>query len=103
MSNIKLDDLAPAPFFARFLEGQFSRELSAEEMKALLGGAAIMAGGCYGEPYKLPGVEELQRLAGGQWGGGAPGGPAGPCGPAGPAPVVTMAYPSDGEGTGDPF
>lgn len=103
MSNIKVDDLPPAPFFARFLEGQFSRELTAEEMKAVSGGSAVtMAAPSDQEgadSYKLPDMEDLWRLISQFPGGpGAPGGPAGPCGPA-----VTMAYPSDGESTGNPF
>ena len=102
MSDIKVDDLPPAPFFARFLEGQFSRDLTAEELKALRGGAAVTM--AYPsdqegmETYKLPTIEDLQRLMG-QF----PGGPSAPGGPAGPCPVVTMAYPSDGESTGNPL
>ena len=96
MSDIKVDDLPPAPFFARFLEGQFSRDLNDEELKAIRGGAAVTL--AYPsdqegtETHKLPTVEDLRRLMG-QFpvSPGAPGGPAGPC------PIVTMAYPSDSD------
>lgn len=102
MSDIKIDDLPPAPFFARFLEGQFARELTAEEMKAVSGGSAVtMAAPSDQEGadiYKLPDLEDLRRLIG-QF----PGSPSVPGGPAGPCPIVTMAYPSDGESTGNPF
>jgi hypothetical protein len=41
MSDVKIKDLSPVPFFAHFLEGQFPRELTGEEMKALRGGSAV--------------------------------------------------------------
>ena len=42
MSDIKIENLSPVPFFARFLEGQFSKDLTQEEMKAILGGANMV-------------------------------------------------------------
>ena len=39
MPAVKIADLSPTPFFARFLEGQFS-ELTPEQMKRVHGGAA---------------------------------------------------------------
>jgi hypothetical protein len=41
MPPVKIDDLAPTPFFARFLEGQHA-ELTPEQMKNLRGGAAMV-------------------------------------------------------------
>ena len=38
MSEVKVEDLSPAPFLARFLEDQ-SRPLTGAEMKAVRGGA----------------------------------------------------------------
>ena len=40
MSNVKVADLSPVPFFARFLEGQFSDELTPEQMKRVCGGSS---------------------------------------------------------------
>ncbi len=42
MSEVKLEDLSPAPFFARFLEDQFARPLTADEMKAMRGGSSAL-------------------------------------------------------------
>jgi Serine endopeptidase inhibitors len=41
MSNVKFEDLAPAPFFARFLEGQSIKEMTREELKSVCGGTAV--------------------------------------------------------------
>lgn len=41
MPPVKVDDLAPTPFFARFLEGQ-STELTPEQMRNLRGGASVV-------------------------------------------------------------
>ena len=40
MSKVKLADLSPVPFFARFLEGQFSDDLTPEQMKRVCGGSS---------------------------------------------------------------
>jgi len=42
MSDVKLEELSPAPFFARFLEAQFARPLTADEMKAVRGGSSAL-------------------------------------------------------------
>ena len=42
MSEVKLEDLSPAPFFARFLEDQFARPLTTDEMKAVRGGSSAL-------------------------------------------------------------
>jgi Serine endopeptidase inhibitors len=104
MSKVKVEDLSPAPFFARFLEGQSIEEMSREAMKAVCGGAVVtmaapsdQEGAPLGE---LPGsLQDMIRRA--LEGGKRPSSrsPMFPCGPA-----VTMAYPSDGEGADDvPF
>lgn len=41
MSNLKIKDIALVPYFARFLEGQYSAEMTAEEMQAVKGGNAF--------------------------------------------------------------
>ncbi|MGI9292570.1 MAG: microviridin/marinostatin family tricyclic proteinase inhibitor [Pseudomonadales bacterium] len=41
MSDLKIKDLPPAPFFARFLEGQFDKEMTREEMQAVQGGTMV--------------------------------------------------------------
>ncbi len=41
MPPVKIENLAPMPFFARFLEGQYS-ELTPEQMKNLRGGASMV-------------------------------------------------------------
>ena len=40
MSKVKLADLSPVPFFARFLEGQFSDDLTPEQMRRVCGGSS---------------------------------------------------------------
>lgn len=90
MSNVKIEDMSPVPFFAHFLEGQFSRELTGEEMKALRGGSAVtMAAPSDQEGVPIGQVPDIQALL-----------------RSGLAHVrnnpltrlpVTMAYPSDGE------
>jgi hypothetical protein len=42
MSEVKLEDLTQAPFFARFLEDQFARPLTEDEMKAVRGGSSAL-------------------------------------------------------------
>lgn len=93
MSDVKIEDLSPVPFFAHFLEGQFSKDLTEEEMKAVRGGSVVtMAAPSDQEVVpvvKLPDIQELLRnaiKAHGQ----VPGNPL-------PGNPVTMAYPSDGE------
>lgn len=90
MSDVKIKDLSPVPFFAHFLEGQFSRELTGEEMKALRGGSAVtMAAPSDQEGVPIGELPDIQALL-----------------RSGLAPIqnnsltphpVTMAYPSDGE------
>jgi hypothetical protein len=104
MSNVKIEDLSPAPFFARFLEGQSVEDMSRDEMKAVYGGTIVTTaapsdqegapGGEFSESFQ---DMILHALGGGR----APSSPGlFPCGPA----VVTMAYPSDNEGAADvPF
>ena len=65
MSDFKIDDLSPVPFFAHFLEGQFSKDLTAEEMEDVLGGTTVtqaapsdQEGAPIGE---FPDVKELIR------------------------------------------
>jgi hypothetical protein len=90
MSDIRIDDLSPTPFFARFLEGQFAKPLTDEEMKGLRGGFGPNAGPA-DEPRPIcegtgapPSMEELLRNAFKGF----------PFDPVAPSPV-TMAYPSD--------
>jgi hypothetical protein len=90
MPDLKIEDLSPVPFFAHFLEGQFSRELTEEEMKALRGGSAVtMAAPSDQEGVPMGVLPDIPSLF--------PGGLA----PIHTKPVtphpVTMAYPSDGE------
>jgi Serine endopeptidase inhibitors len=63
MPTFKIDDLAPTPFFARFLEGQ-PTELTPEQMRNLRGGAsevtmAAPSDGDYAEvkPSPFPGFD----------------------------------------------
>ncbi|KAA0997630.1 microviridin/marinostatin family tricyclic proteinase inhibitor [Paraburkholderia panacisoli] len=96
MSDVKIKDLPPVPFFAHFLEGQFSRDLTGEEMKALRGGSAVtMAAPSDQEGVPIGELPDIQGLL-----------------RSGLAPIrtnllaphpVTMAYPSDGEVAPAPF
>lgn len=99
MSDVKFEDLPPAPFFARFLEQQYARPLTEEEMKAVRGGsdpraqdAMIVNPGPGPFPdwrnwsHAWPASPSEPGLPGG--------GPGFPCGPAAASPV-TMAAPSD--------
>jgi hypothetical protein len=71
MSNVKVADLSPVPFFARFLEGQFSKDLTQEEMRSMRGGSAVtMAYPSDSDAAEIrppveqwPGLEELIRRA----------------------------------------
>jgi hypothetical protein len=90
MSDVKIEDLSPVPFFAHFLEGQFSKDLAEGEMKALRGGSAVtlaypsdQEGAPIGE---FPDIQALLRSGIAQL----------PSNPLIPSPV-TMAFPSDGE------
>jgi hypothetical protein len=101
MSDVKVQDLPPEPFFARYLEDQFTRPLTEGEMKAVRGGSSaveqdlvvnkVMADppewGGWPFPNNMP-----PGLPPGWPTGGHSGGPAGPCGPAQP---TTMVFPSD--------
>ena len=90
MSDVKIKDLSPVPFFAHFLEGQFPRELTGEEMKALRGGSAVtMAAPSDQEGLPIGLLPDIPSLF--------PGGLASiHTNPVTPHPV-TMVYPSDGE------
>jgi len=93
MSDVKIKDLSPVPFFAHFLEGQFCKELTAEQMKAVLGGSAVTMAAPSdqeGMPVgELPDAQEhLQRI--GERVGQIPGYHF-------PGSPVTLAYPSDHE------
>jgi hypothetical protein len=91
MSNVKTEVKEPVPFFSHFLEGQFSRDLSEAEMKAIRGGAVVTMAAPSdqeGVPVgELPDILGLLRHM------GLPTGFA----PRNPASPVTMMYPSDGE------
>ena len=95
MSEVKLDDLSPAPFFARFLEDQFARPLTADEMKAVRGGSSALEQDMVVRTTTLPDYSKWT------WTGlaGLPGsGDAVPLplwSPLGRAPETTMAAPSD--------
>lgn len=94
MSDIKIEDLSPVPFFAHFLEGQFSKTLTEEEMKALRGGSSVtmaapsdQEGLSTGMPMpNMPDIQELLRSGFAH----IPGRPSA-------LSPVTQAYPSDGE------
>lgn len=96
MSDVKIKDLSPVPFFAHFLEGQFSQNLTEEEMKAIRGGSAVTL--AYpsdqeGTPSgELPDLQEpLHRV--GKRRGQLPGDFS--------ERLVTQVYPSDGENVPD--
>lgn len=94
MSDVKLKDLSPVPFFAHFLEGQFSRDLTEEEMKVIRGGVATTTQAHPSDQGDvsiglLPNQQALLRLVNQQLG-QLPGHPF-------PGTVVTLAYPSDQE------
>jgi Serine endopeptidase inhibitors len=42
MSDVKIEDLAPTPFFARFLENQNSEPMTREQMSQIRGGASAV-------------------------------------------------------------
>src|SRR5215510_8896571 len=94
MSDVKIEDLSPVPFFAHFLEGQFSKDLSAEEMKAVLGGSIVTMvapSDQEGMPVgEVPDIQELLRRVRERVG-QIPSLPL-------PGSPVTLAYPSDQEG-----
>ncbi|WP_321924961.1 microviridin/marinostatin family tricyclic proteinase inhibitor [Paraburkholderia guartelaensis] len=92
MANVKIETEEPVPFFSHFLEGQFSRNLTAEEMHAIRGGAVVtmvapsdQEGVPVGELPDFLGMFRHMGLPMGQM----PGMPT--------PPVTTMAYPSDSE------
>jgi len=90
MSDVKIKDLSPVPFFAHFLEGQFSRELTGEEMKAVRGGSAVtMAAPSDQEGVPIGVLPDIQALLPSELAHFRNN-------PLTPHPV-TMAYPSDGE------
>jgi hypothetical protein len=41
MSEVKIENLSPTPFFARFLEGQFAKPLTDKQMQAIRGGMVV--------------------------------------------------------------
>ena len=90
MSDVKVQDLSPTPFFARFLEDQFARPLTAHEMKEVRGGSDALAQDQVMPlmPYESP-FDLLKN-----WKGSLPS-PL-PGFPAAGSPV-TMADPSDGD------
>ncbi|MCP3716915.1 MULTISPECIES: microviridin/marinostatin family tricyclic proteinase inhibitor [Paraburkholderia] len=92
MSNVKIETQEPVPFFSHFLEGQFSRNLTAAEMQAIRGGAVVTMvapSDQEGMPVgELPDFLGMLRHMG--W-------PMGQMPGNNPSSPVTMAYPSDGE------
>ena len=96
MSNVKFEDLAPAPFFARFLEGQSIKEMTREELKAVCGGTAVTMAA----PSDQEGVPvgEYPEAIGDMIHRALEGIPSSPRFPGSSGPtIVTMAYPSDSE------
>lgn len=97
MSDVKIEDLSPTPFLARFLEDQFARPLTEAEMKAVRGGEGksplaqdlVMPVEPDGGPGSSPGGWPF--APGEPYPGMPPGVPSWPW----KAPVTTMAYPSD--------
>jgi hypothetical protein len=63
MSHVKITDLSSVPFFARFLEGQFSNDLTPEEMKRIRGGMTILPGSDPAPQMHWPDLQELIRQA----------------------------------------
>lgn len=102
MSDLKIKDLPPAPFFARFLEGQYDKEMTREEMQAVNGGTAVTTA-FPSDQEGVPGGQipeqfaELIRSARGRF----PSMPGYPSTPGFPNPpgseMVTQAYPSDSD------
>ena len=98
MSEVKFEDLSPAPFFARFLENQFARPLSADEMKAVRGGSSALEQDLV---VRAPSGFEYPTW---KWAGldGIPGNldpvPLPLWSPLAKAPETTMAAPSDNVG-----
>lgn len=99
MSDLNIENLSPAPFFARFLEGQNTQELSKEEMQGVRGGTMVTDAYPSDQPNvpggHMPGsIMDLIRVAR-EWGVSAPGYPL----PQEPE-MVTLAYPSDSDVAG---
>jgi|ERR1700674_608005 len=93
MSDVKIEDLSPVPFFAHFLEGQFSKDLTEEEMKAMRGGSVVtMAAPSDQEGVPIGELPDFQKLIRsiGERSGLVPSNLF-------PGNPVTLAYPSDGE------
>lgn len=102
MSSVKFDELSPVPFFARFLEGQSIKEMTREELKAVCGGMAVTTaapsdqeGVPSGEYPEAVGEIIRRALEGIPSNPGFPGTTE--------SPIITMAYPSDGEGAVEPY
>ncbi|MEM5310690.1 microviridin/marinostatin family tricyclic proteinase inhibitor [Paraburkholderia sp. JHI869] len=93
MSNVKIENQEPVPFFSHFLEGQFSRNLTPAEMQAIRGGAVVTMvapSDQEGMPVgEMPDIQCLLRHMGLPTMGQMPGNQH--------APSTTMAYPSDSE------
>ena len=60
MSDVKVEDLPPVPFFAHFLEGQFSKDLTQEQMKAIRGGTVVTTNNSY-DDGELPDPQQLLK------------------------------------------
>jgi hypothetical protein len=103
MPPVKIDDLAPTPFFARFLEGQ-STELTPEQMSSLRGGASEVTMAAPSDsdhaevkPSPFPGFDTSKfpfDMSQFPWNGPAPADPhpgMWPCGPADEPRTVTSA------------
>jgi hypothetical protein len=58
MSDFKVEDLSPVPFFAHFLEGQFAKDMTQEQMKAIRGGAVMTTTNSY-DDGELPDPQQL--------------------------------------------
>ncbi|MGH8551158.1 MAG: microviridin/marinostatin family tricyclic proteinase inhibitor [Methylococcales bacterium] len=111
MSDVKIENLVPAPFFARFLESQHSEPMTHEQMAQVRGGVNYVTQMNPSDQENAPSGGLLPEWMADfiQKGGGQPG-----CFPHHPdlsgylpnypnpqGPIATLAYPSDGETFGD--
>lgn len=106
MSDIEAKNLPPAPYFARFLEGQETRTMSAEEMKAVDGGQYVTLrypSDSDAVDHLLPKAPSVGSLMGeirGKLGDALGEFPGYPTPEPQPREIVTLAYPSDSDVVG---